>query len=132
METTVETMAMVRERLTRLRSLPGDSAGAAAERIVENVEELLSDFERVEALHVSLGLRGELPFAAAQEALRRERLAFSSEVERLRRRLDVPPERRKETTRRLVRAEILARRAPLTTEAELEQIRAARGECVPA
>lgn len=130
METTVETMAAVRERLTRLRALPGDAIGA--ERIVENVEELLSDFERVEALHVSLGLRGELPFAAAQEALRRERLAFSSEVERLRRRLDVPPERRKETTRRLVRAEILARRAPLTTEAELEQIRAARGECVPA
>lgn len=130
METTVQTMAGVRERLTRLRSLSGDAVGS--ERIVENVEELLSDFERVEALHVSLGLRGELPFAAAQEALRRERLAFSSEVERLRRRLDVPPERRKETTRRLVRAEILARRAPLTTEAELEQIRAARGECVPA
>lgn len=130
METTVETMAAVRERLTRLRTLSGDPIGA--ERVVEDVEELLSDFERVEALHVSLGLRGELPFAAAQEALRRERLAFSSEVERLRRRLNVPPERRKETTRRLVRAEILARRAPLTTEAELEQIRAARGECVPA
>jgi hypothetical protein len=132
------TLEGVTERLGRLSGRLASQAGAATGRgegplavegplmlegVVREAEELLLVFERTEALHVSLGLQGGFEFAAAQEALSAERTAFARLLERARRELPLREER---LTRRLDRAALLARRAPLTSPGELELIRAER------
>ena len=116
------TLRGVTERLGRLTAAAQAAPPPEAD-LVREAEELLQAFERTEALHVSLALRqGSFPFASAQEQLRSQRLAFSSLISRLR----AESVREERLTRRLARAEALARRAPLTSPQELELIRAER------
>lgn len=115
------TVRGVTERLGRLNAT--GTARPEAE-LVREAEELLQAFERTEALHVSLGLsEGSFPFARAQEELGAQRRAFSGLLARWR---EQGPVQAEPLTRRLARAEALARRAPLTSPRELELIRAER------
>ena len=93
------------------------------EQIVGEAQRLFDAFQETEAEHVQRGLsEHDFAFADAQSELREARLRFAGTLQSLQERLALTERARKT----LGRIDALARRAPMTTRADLEVIRAGR------
>jgi len=113
-----------RERIAASRPEPTELS-----RLVDEARAVLAAFESAEAHHVRLALGGgaaAFEFATAQRELARQREDFSAEVQGLSRRFGDRLEPR--SARELGKIGLMARKAPLTTAADLEVIRAGRRE----
>ena len=95
----------------------------APDHIVGEAQRLFDAFQETEAEHVQRGLsEASFAFADAQDELREARLRFAGTLESLQTQLPLTDRARKT----LHRIDALARRAPMTSVADLEVIRVGR------
>lgn len=113
------------EGLDRPASRPWVGRPGALDGILAEVRELFRSTQALEARHVALALaEPEFPFADAQGELAARRRDLAVIVDGVRGRL--APLLTRDEVRELERVAILCCRAPLTSQADLDAMRAAR------